>query len=156
MAVHAVNPRSNMKRIEITNDMDVDKRVYADKEMLDMVLRNLLANAIKFTPAGGHICIGATQEGEWVTVFVRDSGVGVDEQIAPSLFHEVQQTAAAGTEGEKGTGLGLYLVGKFMLIHGGAIWYDSAPGQGSTFFFTLPAHESATGANSTIGQVFEV
>lgn len=139
-AVYAAKTRSGQKDIEIISDIDHEITVFADKEMLDLVFRNLLSNAVKFTGKGGSIRIGAIEEGEWVIVSVEDSGVGVDEKIGKSLFHEVQQDHSYGTEGETGSGLGLYLSEKFVSIHGGRIWFQSIRGQGSTFFFTLPAY----------------
>jgi signal transduction histidine kinase len=154
-AVHSVKIHSDIKKIQITSSVDDDLRVFADKEMLNMVLRNLLSNAVKFTEIGGYIHVGATKAGEQVTVSVKDSGVGVDQDIVETLFHKVQRVSVSGTEGEKGTGLGLYLSGQFIHMNGGNIWFESSHPQGSTFFFTLPAKDSAGGAQAGAGQEFD-
>jgi signal transduction histidine kinase len=143
-AIHSAKIRSDLKKIRIFNELDDEILVFADKEMMELVLRNLLSNAVKFTYTGGNIHVGATKVGLKMTVFVRDSGGGVDPEIAKSLFQEIQHISASGTEGEKGTGLGLYLSEKLVHINGGAIWFESIPGLGSTFFFTVPTNESAT------------
>ncbi len=136
--IYSMKFRSDMKKIVISSDLDEETPVFADKEMVELVLRNLLSNSVKFTPIGGSIVVGATKAGLRMTVFVRDSGVGIDPEIAKSLFKEVQQISTSGTEGEEGTGLGLYLSAKLIHIHGGDIWSESIPGEGSTFFFSIP------------------
>lgn len=148
-SVDAMKPRCEMKGIRVTAAVQEDIMVYADKEMLQLVLRNLLFNAVKFTETGGHIHVEANKIGQRVTVFVRDTGVGVPEEIGKSLFHEVQQGSRPGTVGERGTGLGLYLCGKFVRLHGGDIGYEDNRGPGSTFFFTLPANEASSARQKT-------
>jgi signal transduction histidine kinase len=143
-AIHSVKIRSDLKKIRIFNELNDEILVFADKEMLELVLRNLLSNAVKFTYTGGSIHVGATKVDLMMTVFVRDSGGGVDPEIAKSLFQEIQHVSASGTEGENGTGLGLYLSEKLVHINGGVIWFESIPGIGSTFFFTVPTNESAS------------
>jgi signal transduction histidine kinase len=91
-----------------------------------------------------------------VCVSVRDTGIGVDQEIADSLFKEIQQGSTSGTEGEKGTGLGLYLAGKFVQINGGEISFESVEGCGSTFFFTIPANESSKRGSTITEQEFKV
>lgn len=153
-AVHATKIRLDIKNIEMTYDLDAEIHVFADKEMLDLVLRNLFSNAVKFTPIGGHIHVGATKEGEWVILSVRDSGIGVDQETAKSLFEEIQKGSTSGTEGEKGTGLGLYLAAKFVQINGGDIWFESIEGHGSTFFFSIPVHDSVKRMNTKTEQEY--
>src|SRR5690606_16965963 len=102
--------------------------VYADKDMVEMILRNMLFNAVKYTEADGHIHIRARRTGTSVTLSVQDSGIGVDREVGKSLFDEMQQGSSLGTEGESGTGLGLYLCGHVVSPHGGDIWYEAQPG----------------------------
>jgi PAS domain S-box-containing protein len=154
--VDSVKVRSEMKEIHISFNVDNEQQVFVDKEMVEMVLRNLLSNAVKFTGIGGNIHVEATVLGETVTVSVRDSGVGVDNEIGKSLFHEIQQVSDSGTEGEKGSGLGLFLAGKFVLINGGQIWFEAIQGQGSTFYLTLPTTERARARNTKMEEELKV
>lgn len=114
-------------------------RVSADRPMLDTVLRNLIGNAIKFTPQGGTVSITAAQEGTMTTVCVSDTGTGMPPQVADSLFRLGKNTSTRGTAGESGTGLGLLICKEFIEKHGGEIAVESTLGQGTTFRFTLPS-----------------
>jgi signal transduction histidine kinase len=142
-SVKAMKNRLEMKNMQMTVSVQDGAQVYADKEMVELILRNLMFNAIKYTEMGGHIHIEAVRNADRVTVSVKDSGVGVDREVGKSLFHEVQQGSSPGTKGERGTGLGLYLCGKFVRLNGGDIGYESYPGQGSTFYFTLPSTKAS-------------
>lgn len=126
-----------MKNLHVVNDMAQDTYVYADREIVSLVLRNLLSNAIKFTQAGGMIQIKAQSSGEMVIVSVRDNGLGMEEQQIEQLFHENQMRSTTGTAGEKGAGLGLLVSKQFMQLSGESIWAESAVRQGSVFYFTL-------------------
>lgn len=140
-SIQIMKARSDIKQLTVTEEIDKEITVFADKEMIDLILRNLISNAIKFTDVSGTIEISATKKDKQVIISVQDSGKGVNEQIAQTLFQDIQKISDAGTEGEKGTGLGLYLSSKLVEINGGEIWYESKLGQGSTFFFSLPAQE---------------
>ncbi|WP_342590938.1 histidine kinase N-terminal 7TM domain-containing protein [Cohnella lubricantis] len=131
------------KRIRMSVSVQEGSEVYADKDMMELVLRNLMLNAIKYTGTGGWIQVEAADHGGHMIVSVKDSGAGVDSEVGKTLFHEVQPGSAPGTDGERGTGLGLYLCGKFVRLNGGDIGYTSVPGQGSTFYFTLPSTKTA-------------
>jgi signal transduction histidine kinase len=111
--------------------------IRADERKLKQVLLNLLSNALKFTPAGGRIDVGATVNEGLVEVSVADTGVGIAAEDREAVFEEFRQVGAAHKKGE-GTGLGLALCRKFVELHGGRIWVTSQVGQGSTFTFTLP------------------
>jgi signal transduction histidine kinase len=131
--------KAGMKQIRITERMEEKLIVCVDKEMLDTILRNLLSNAIKFTGIGGAIEIGAVPEGDRIVVSVRDNGAGIDEKTAAMLRLEesfFKEPAASGDAGN--TRFGLVLAREFVSIHGGSLWFDSIPGVGTTFFFTLP------------------
>lgn len=141
-SIQALKHRTESKNIKLTFAVQNDVRVYADKEMLELILRNLLYNAVKFTETNGHIHIEVTMNEDRVTVSVRDSGVGVDPRVGATLFHEVQRGTSTGTDGERGTGLGLFLCGKFVRLNGGEIWFESEKGKGSTFCFTLLSNEA--------------
>jgi PAS domain S-box-containing protein len=130
------------KQKGLTIDISIPQTllVQADEPMLRTVIRNLVANAIKFSNTGGYIYLkGERKEGE-VQISVEDTGVGMSRQMQQNLFQlEVKQTSV-GTAGEKGTGLGLMLCKEFIEKHGGKIWVESEPGKGSIFIFTLASH----------------
>lgn len=152
-SVKAMKNRLDMKHIQMTVSVEDGAQVYADKDMVELILRNLMFNAIKYTEMDGHIQIEVVRNTDRVTVSVMDSGVGVDREVGKSLFHEVQQGSLPGTEGERGTGLGLYLCGKFVRLNGGDIGYMSNPDQGSTFYFTLPSTEASNDRQRTWKEV---
>ena len=106
--------------------------------MTDTIFRNLITNAIKFTPEGGSIKIDATQQGSMALINVSDTGVGMDEETKSKLFRLDVNHSSLGTSQEKGTGLGLILCKEFVEKHNGKIWVESSKGEGTTFSFTLP------------------
>jgi len=101
------------------------------------VIFNLLSNAVKFTPSGGEVDLSAAQVNGEVRVSVSDTGPGIAAEDHDRIFEEFQQTAA-GVEQHEGTGLGLALSKRLVELHGGRMWVDSEPGEGSTFTFALP------------------
>ena len=108
-----------------------------DGNAIGEVVANLVFNALKFTPSGGTVALQARADGEAVRVTVRDNGPGIPAEELPKLFGRFQQFG--GSQSRKGgSGLGLSLCKEFVEAHGGAIWAESAPGQGSAFHFTLP------------------
>lgn len=128
----------------ITLDWDVPKEltVRMDPERIRQVLVNLTANAVKYTPGGGGIRLGAQAWNELsqVRVFVMDTGPGIPPEKIQTLFRKLSRADDVRTRGKvKGTGLGLYISRQIVEAHGGAIWAESAPGEGSVFSFTLPA-----------------
>ncbi|SFB56459.1 PAS domain S-box-containing protein [Cohnella sp. OV330] len=140
--VRLLQGRSDGKGIRIASDVQSDAFVYADKEMLDLVLRNLLSNAIKFTELGGDIQVRASRSGDAFTVSVSDSGTGVPEERLYTLLREDNVVSTEGTAGERGVGLGLALCKEFVRLNGGELWFESTPGQGSVFYFTVPAAQA--------------
>lgn len=104
-------------------------------------MRNLVANAIKFTPEGGEITITSHNGGEFETIRVSDTGVGMNAEQRQWLFRIDTPLSTPGTANERGTGLGLALCKEFVEQHGGKIHVDSEVGQGSRFTFTLPRGE---------------
>jgi signal transduction histidine kinase len=112
--------------------------VSGDERRIRQVVLNLLWNAVKFTPPGGSVDVGAARVNGEVRVSVADTGPGIAPDDQARIFEEFQQ-AAAGREQREGTGLGLALSKRLVELHGGRIWVESEPGKGSTFLFTLPA-----------------
>lgn len=130
----------SQKGVKIINRVNDDKlEACFDREMIDTVVRNLLSNSLKFTSAGGEIWVEARDEEDVVSVSVGDNGTGMSKETIDNLFRiDVKQNTVLGTEGEKGTGLGLILCKGFIENHGGRIDVVSTPGEGSLFTFTIP------------------
>jgi signal transduction histidine kinase len=113
--------------------------VTADRAKLRRILVNLLSNALKFTPKGGHVEVRAGQEEDGrVRLSVSDTGVGIAPDDVKRLFDKYEQARSRATRGEKGTGLGLYITKQLVELHGSEITVNSEIGHGSTFTFTLP------------------
>jgi PAS domain S-box-containing protein len=128
------------KNIAINYDIPEVYELVADKHMFDTIIRNLVSNAIKFTPRNGRIIVSAKSgEKDMVVVSIRDMGIGMNPELRDRLFKLDQQTSRKGTDGEPSTGLGLLLCKEFIEKHGGNIWVESIEGQGSTFYVSLPS-----------------
>jgi PAS domain S-box-containing protein len=127
----------------------------ADRDRLAQVLANLLANAVKYSPAGGEIAISAGEHPEGVLVEVRDQGMGISPDLIDDVFEPYRRSEAPGTRAIKGTGLGLPIVRHIVDLHGGRAWAESEQGAGSTFRFTLPLRppeSDSSGVPHTRGQ----
>ena len=118
--------------------MPSDLIVDVDSERIGQVLRNLLANAIAFTPAHGRVEISAHPSDEWVQVSVADTGVGVAAEDLPFVFERFYRADKSRTRATGGAGLGLAIAKQWVEAHGGKIQVESEPGRGTTFTFTLP------------------
>lgn len=132
--------QSENKQIAIESDSKEGIYGFMDKDMLNLVLRNLVSNAIKFTPQKGNIKIGVHENCTLVEVFVQDNGTG----ISPEALKKINGNdfySTKGTASESGTGLGLKLCKEFMIRNGGQLYIESKPGKGSTFSFSLPKAE---------------
>lgn len=137
--IHILSESARKKTIELIVDVPNGEEVHADKNMLQTVIRNLLSNAIKFTPKGGNVTISAkVTEGNKTVISVKDTGIGMTDEISKNLFRINANTKRPGTEGELSTGLGLLLCKEFVEKQGGEIGAESIPGQGSVFSFTVP------------------
>lgn len=141
-SIGLLRSNADSKHISVGIDVDEELLAYYDSNMVYTILRNLVSNAIKFTPVGGSIIISSAiynQDDNYVIVSVADTGVGMDEDDKAKLFRIDTVFTKMGTNNEKGTGLGLILCKEFAERHGGKIWVESTPGIGTTFSFTLPA-----------------
>ena len=140
--IDLVSEAADKKMISIRWDVPEDLRVMADVRMFESILRNLVFNAVKFTPKGGSISIAATPiPGNSVEISIMDTGIGMSTKMIGNLFHLDEQTNRKGTEDEPSTGLGLIICKDFIEKHNGKLWVESEEGKGSIFYFTLPANE---------------
>jgi signal transduction histidine kinase len=136
--ISVLNTNAMAKNIELVTDVPESVKVFVDPNMITTVIRNLVSNAIKFTPQGGKIKVEAFQSNKITTVSVTDTGMGISESDIKKLFDLSNHHSTVGTSNEKGTGLGLILCKDFVERHGGKIWVESQKGKGSIFTFTLP------------------
>ena len=131
----------------ITLALEVDEQVgelTADERKVKQVVFNLLSNAVKFTPDRGKVTLkAALADPEFAEIAVTDTGIGIAPEDQAQLFEEFRQVGSDYARKREGTGLGLALCKRFVELHGGRIWVQSAPGQGSTFTFTLPVKPAA-------------
>ncbi len=137
VAAH-LSPGAQRKSITIRVDVAEDISAYFDENMVSTVIRNLVSNATKFTPEGGTITISAERQGNFVSVSVADTGIGMTAQDLLLLFRIDVHHTKIGTGKDKGTGLGLILCKEFVEKHGGTIKARSELTKGSSFTFTLP------------------
>ena len=126
------------KKVAIENKIINRCQVFIDPNMLDLILRNLISNAIKFSLRGGKIVVTMENNGKKCTISVTDSGIGMTEENLKMLF-QVQSFTTRGTANERGTGIGLYISKNFIESNGGKIWVESKKGQGSTFNISMPS-----------------
>jgi two-component system sensor histidine kinase/response regulator len=125
------------KNIALRLKVDESTFAWADSNMVQIILRNLISNALKFTPRDGEIVISAEADKTETRVFVRDSGRGVED--TGTLFQLGNYSTTPGTEYEKGSGLGLHLCRDFVHANHGRLWLEETGESGSTFGFSLPA-----------------
>src|SRR6056297_2000363 len=131
---------AELKNIKLINNVKGDLFVFADKNMIHTVLRNLLNNAIKFTPEGGTVKVELSVKSDVAAISVKDTGVGIEEKYKEEVF-EIAHGNGNGTKGETGKGLGLFFCKEFVKINRGDIFIDSKINQGTTITFTLPLYE---------------
>lgn len=112
--------------------------VWADPDRIHRTLTNLLSNAIRFSPEGATIWLGAEERNREIVFFVKDQGRGIPADKLENIFDRFQQVDASDSREKEGTGLGLSICQNIVHLHGGRIWVESVLGQGSTFYFTLP------------------
>jgi len=126
------------KSISLNFDFKPEYFAFADQQMTETVLRNLISNAIKFTPESGLILVSFKDSGNDILIKVKDTGVGMDENQISELFKLEMTHSTVGTSGERGTGLGLILCKELVEKQNGKIWVESEVNSGSTFYITLP------------------
>lgn len=132
-------PQASAKGIELGLDLPEEAlEVCLDPRRIEQVLLNLVGNALKFTPSGGNVRIGAERLENGVRVTVTDSGIGISAHQLPRLFEKFYQVDPSLTRVYGGTGLGLSIAKALVEAHGGEIGVESEPGKGSCFWFTVP------------------
>ncbi|OOQ59508.1 hybrid sensor histidine kinase/response regulator transcription factor [Mucilaginibacter pedocola] len=139
------------KNISLSTSVDTALAIYADKDMIDTVIRNILGNCIKFTPAYGQIWIEAEELENEVKIIFHDTGIGMTEEQLENIFTIERQVLSLGSAGEKGTGLGLMITKEFVEANNGSITISSLPNEGSTFIIKLPKGVSALSTRVAIG-----
>ncbi len=129
---------SRNKEINLDSDIKDDLFVFTDRNMINIVLRNLIGNAIKFTPRFGNVKISSNFDANMITILLKDNGIGISDDDINKLFRMDSDFRRPGTDKEQGTGLGLKISKEFIEKLGGKIWVESELGKGCEFRFTLP------------------
>ncbi len=139
-SISPLQNNANIKNIEIVYEYDKNKEaiITADPDMLKRIIHNLLVNAIKFTAKDGKIFIGYELNDSFLTYWIKDTGVGMEPKVAASIFDMSNEFVQNGTDGEKGTGLGLNICSEFIKYHKGKIWAESIIDEGTSFIFEIP------------------
>ena len=142
VALLEIDAVAQKKRITIENLIaNKSINVYVDTNMLLLIFRNLLTNAVKFSKVGGTVYIvSASIDNDFISLGIKDEGIGIEPEKVKSIFQPGHQKTTSGTQGEKGSGLGLMLCKEFIEKHHGRIWVESIVGEGSVFWFTVPLH----------------
>lgn len=130
---------ADLKQIKININSEKEFLVSADRNMVMLIIRNLISNAIKFTPRDGEIEIKLKEKDEWVEICISDNGVGFDQSVAKNIFESHNFFTTTGTGNEVGSGLGLILCKEFIEKNGGKIYAESEKGKGSRFYITIPS-----------------
>ena len=138
--VYLKEPAAQHKKIKLVHNVEEELTARFDYEMIHLVMRNLVDNAIKFTPEDGEVKIEAGIKEDKLEVAVSDSGMGIKEEAKEKLFDKYKLHTTRGTKNEKGSGLGLKLCHEFITKHAGELKIESKEGEGSTFIFSIPAN----------------
>jgi two-component system, sensor histidine kinase and response regulator len=136
--IKVLDGTAKSKSITLKNELEPEISGFFDKNSISTVIRNLISNALKFTEKDGEIKISCFKEDNELHISVKDSGIGMKEAAMNKLFKKDQITTTRGTNGEKGTGLGLLLCKDFVVGNNGRIWVESEIGKGTVFTFSVP------------------
>ena len=147
--IELLSVNAKNKNLTIVNSVPQNLFAFADKNMVTTIFRNLLNNAIKFTPLGGKIAFIGKAGHQFSEVTIEDNGVGMEESIRSKLFRIDQHITSSGTSGESGTGLGLIITKEFLDKNSGTILVESEPGKGSRFIIHLPVANNSQMAQQT-------
>lgn len=136
VAVESLCPSAQEKGVALLLDEISEDKVQADPVRVQQILSNLILNALKFTPKGGEVRLGACKEGNFMRFFVQDTGIGIHPEELKRVFERSYQ--GRNRCGKAGQGLGLAISKRLVEAHGGRIWAEIQPGLGSRFYFILP------------------
>lgn len=136
-SMELLEARIQAKKLQVTIHDGGEHKVFADPNMIRLVLRNILSNAVKFCRPGDQISFEIKRLNDFIRIAISDSGIGISEDNLKRIF-SAEAFSTYGTEMEQGTGLGLMLSKDFVAKNNGKIWAESTAGKGSTFFFTIP------------------
>jgi len=136
---------ASRKGIVLNHHFRDDMLILADRDMLNLILRNILYNAVKFTPNTGEIRFTAQLQENYCLISIKDNGQGIPIEKYDQLF-DFNTKSSLGTNNEQGTGIGLTLCREYMLLQNGKIWFESEEGRGTTFYLSFPIsqHSSIT------------
>jgi len=139
-ALSSMKPRADEKGVELAKELAGKlPKIRASYEDMQEVLMNLVDNALKFTPSGGRVTVGARREGSGIVAWVADTGAGIPESEHAKIFNKFCQVDSRLSRSSGGIGLGLAICKKIIDAHGGSIWMESGSGKGSTFYFRIKA-----------------
>jgi len=138
--IHLNSSNAKIKSIELLSSVEENSFVYADRFMIDTVIRNLVSNSIKFTNQGGKVRVASGKKDDKIIITIEDNGIGIHENNLKKLFHIENQVKSKGTAGESGSGLGLILCKEFVEKNDGTLKVESEHGKGSRFIITLTAN----------------
>ncbi len=136
--VELLEANATHKNVALRNEVTEKLMVLADENMIDTIIRNLISNAIKFTPPGGSITVSTLEQDGFVEISITDTGIGIPKENLDNLFKIDVNTSTEGTDGEMGTGLGLIMCKEMVEKNGGRIWVESEMGKGTSVKFTMP------------------
>ena len=145
--IRSIKHSAQLKEIKIVSDIQKDIIIKADREMLSTVFRNLLSNAIKFTNKNGMVDVKGYQKNGDLEICIQDNGIGIDDSKINQLFSITDISSQVGTNGEKGTGLGLILCNEFVEKHQGKITVESVKNKGTKFVVIIPMKNLETSIN---------
>ncbi len=137
-SIQMIRIMAEQKNISVDNDTSSELLVFTDHNLLSTVVRNLLMNSIKFTPEYGLIHLYADYSEGNTKIAIRDNGIGMDGLTLKNIFAMNKRSRGVGTNGEKGTGIGLIMCKDFVQKLGGKIWAESEPRKGAAFYIVLP------------------
>ncbi|TWI95335.1 signal transduction histidine kinase [Mucilaginibacter frigoritolerans] len=139
--IRLLNARAAEKKVIVTGaEIIGSETVYGDETMIDIVIRNLVENAVKFSKEGDLVTIGAEKKELSTVITVKDNGKGIPEEAQAKIFDKLSSYTTFGTASEKGSGLGLLLCKELVEKNNGTLWFESKIGIGSSFYFTIPSY----------------
>lgn len=139
--LNEIKVQAERKHIMLINSTESSDTVWADKLMLQTIIRNIVSNAIKFTNEGGLIVIASSQTADKTEITIEDNGVGMTSETIKKILDTIELNSTKGTSGETGTGMGLIISKEFIQRHKGTLNIESTIGKGSTFIITLPSEK---------------